>query len=399
MKTQNQKNSSNTTAKIKVVGVGGGGGNAVSRMRENFTRGVEFWAINTDHQDLEKCEVRNKILLGKNLTKGMGAGMNPDLGRQAAEESRSELNEALKGADLVFITGGFGGGTCTGAAPIVAEIARQNGALTVSVITKPFSFEGTQRGRIAEEGFTKIKDKVDALIVVPNDRIFSIISKDTAILKAFETIDNILKNALQGIVDLLMNQGIINLDFADIKAVMQDGGLAIIGMGMGHGKERAINAVNQALSPPLLELTAEGAKGVILGISGGRDLKMDEVNEAAKKVAQTVDPGAKIIFGAYNDRKLKQGEIKVTLIATGFGNSLPMASLFSSTGTIQNKPFFGASKFDKEEELSGDDVAEGKKKEGLPGFTPSKKNSIPEPKKEDDSMWDIPAFLRKRKKW
>lgn len=395
--TQPQKNSGSAAVKIKVVGVGGGGGNAVSRMRESFTRGVEFWAINTDHQDLEKCEAKNKILLGKNLTKGLGAGMNPDLGRQAAEENRSELTEALKGADLVFITGGFGGGTCTGAAPIIAEVARQAGALTVAVITKPFSFEGTQRSRIAEEGFNKIKDKVDALIVVPNDRIFSIISKDTPIVRAFETIDNILRNALQGIVDLLMNQGIINLDFADIKAVMQDGGLSIIGMGIGHGKDRAISAVNQALSPPLLELTAEGAKGVILGISGGRDLKMDEVNEAAKKVAQTVDPGAKIIFGAYNDRKLKQGELKVTLIATGFGNSLPMASLFSSN-VVQGKTFFGTQKFGKEDELEEDD-APGQKDKGLPGMTPTKKNSIPEPKKDDDSMWDIPSFLRKRKKW
>jgi cell division protein FtsZ len=387
-------------AKIKVVGVGGGGGNAVSRMKENFTRGVEFWAINTDQQDLEKCEVKNRILIGKNITKGLGAGMNPDLGRQAAEESRSEIGEALKGADLLFITGGFGGGTATGAVPVLAEIAKQAGILTVAVITKPFSFEGTQRGRIAEEGFNKIKDKVDGLIVVPNDRVFTIISKETPILKAFESIDNILKNALQGIVDLLVNQGIINLDFADMKAVIQDGGLALIGMGVASGKERALNAVNQALNPPLLELSAEGAKGVVLAISGGKDLKMDEVNEAAKKVAQVVDPGAKIIFGTYADRKLKPGQIKITLVATGFGNSLPMASLFSSN-VIQGKPYFGVSKFGKEEESEEESGggAQGPLKENLAAGKTNPNKIPPEPKKNDESLWDIPAFLRKRKKW
>lgn len=392
------KNPNTMIAKIKVVGVGGGGGNAVSRMRENFTRGVEFWAINTDQQDLEKTQVKNRILIGKNITKGLGAGMNPDLGRQAAEESRSEIGEALKGADLLFITGGFGGGTATGAVPVVAEIAKQAGILTVAVITKPFSFEGTQRGRIAEEGFNKIKDKVDGLIVVPNDRVFTIISKETPILKAFESIDNILKNALQGIVDLLVNQGIINLDFADMKAVIQDGGLALIGMGIASGKERAINAVNQALNPPLLELSAEGAKGVVLAVSGGRDLKMDEVNEAAKRVAQVVDPGAKIIFGTYADRKLKAGQIKITLVATGFGNSLPMASLFSSN-VIQGKPYFGLNKFGKEEESEEENGAQGPLKENLAAGKVNPNKIPPEPKKNDESLWDIPAFLRKRKKW
>jgi cell division protein FtsZ len=393
------KNKNTMIAKIKVVGVGGGGGNAVSRMRENFTRGVEFWAINTDQQDLEKSAVKNTILIGKNVTKGLGAGMNPDLGRQAAEESRSEIGEALKGADLLFITGGFGGGTATGAVPVVAEIAKQAGILTVAVITKPFSFEGTQRGRIAEEGFNKIKDKVDGLIVVPNDRVFTVISKETPILKAFESIDNILKNALQGIVDLLVNQGIINLDFADMKAVIQDGGLALIGMGIASGKERAITAVNQALNPPLLELSAEGAKGVVLAVSGGKDLKMDEVNEAAKRVAQVVDPGAKIIFGTYADRKLKPGQIKITLVATGFGNSLPMASLFSSN-VIQGKPYFGLNKFGKEEEGEEESGgAQGPLKENLAAGKSNPNKIPPEPKKTDESLWDIPAFLRKRKKW
>lgn len=395
--TKHPKPNNNMVAKIKVIGVGGGGGNAVSRMRESFTRGVEFWAINTDHQDLDKCNVKNKIYIGKNLTKGLGAGMNPDLGRQAAEENRSDIAEAVKGADLVFITAGMGGGTGTGAAPIVAEVAKQAGALTVAVFTKPFSFEGTQRGRIAEEGFNKIKDKVDALIVVPNDRIFAIISKDTPILKAFETIDNILKNALQGIVDLLTSQGIINLDFADMRSIMQDGGLAVIGMGISQGKDRAMNAVNQALNPPLLEITPEGAKGVILGISG-KDLRMDEVHEAAKKVAATVDAGAKIIFGAYNDRKLKPGQIKITLIATGFGSTLPMASLFSSNAA-QGKPYFGTSKFS--EEAEDESPATPQIKAGLAGVTPLKKNIPvpPEKKGEEESIWDIPAFLRKRKKW
>ncbi len=325
-------------ANIKVIGVGGGGSNAVSRMAQDFMRGVEFVAINTDHQDLDHCEVKKKIYIGKNLTRGLGTGMNPDLGRQAAEENRSEIAEALKGADIVFVSAGFGGGTGTGAAPVIAEVAKQSGALTIAVVTRPFAFEGIQRERIAQEGLSKLKDKVDALIVVPNDKIFSLISKDTPIMKAFQAIDDVLRNALHGIVELVLSPGIINVDFADVRTIIQDAGSAIVGIGMAAGPDRAVKAVNQALHSPLLEVSAEGARGVLLGITGGKDLKMAEINDAAKLVAQTVDQNAKIIFGAYHDKNLKENQIKITLIATGFANgpygapvaSVAPASLFPS---------------------------------------------------------------------
>lgn len=379
-------------ANIKVVGIGGGGGNAVSRMNRNFIRGVEFIAINTDHQDLDHVDVRKKIYIGKNLTRGLGSGMNPDLGRQAAEENRSEIAETLKGADIVFITAGFGGGTGTGASPIVAEAAKQSGALTIAVVTRPFAFEGGQRTKIAQEGLAKLREKVDALIVVPNDRIFSIISKDTPVLKAFEAIDDVLRNALSGIVELIMTPGIINVDFADVKAVMQDSGSAIVGVSIATGADRAVKAVNEALRSPLLEVTAEGARGVILGISGSKDLKMSEINEAAKLVAQAVDPSARIIFGAYHDRNLKEHQIKITLIAAGFNGASAASSLFG--GVMGEKQFFSP-KFEKVEKPESPAIM-AKEVPAKAPVAESKKNDKKE--KEDDSVWDIPTFLRKRRK-
>lgn len=384
-------------ANIKVVGIGGGGGNAASRMSRNFIRGVEFIAINTDHQDLDHSEVKKKIYIGKNLTRGLGSGMNPDLGRQAAEENRSEIAETLKGADIVFLTAGFGGGTGTGATPIVAEVAKQNGALTVAVVTKPFAFEGSQRAKIAMEGLGKLKDKVDALIVVPNDRIFSIISKDTPVLKAFEAIDEVLRNALHGIVELIITPGIINVDFADVKAIMQDAGSAIVGVSLAAGQDRAVKAVNEALRSPLLEVTAEGARGVILGISGSRDLKMAEINEAAKLVAQAADPSARIIFGAYHDRNLKDNQIKITLIAAGFNGASAANSLFGAAAISADKQFFSP-KFEKFEKPSESPFAP---KENPQPALNLNKNPIPETKKaekQEDDVWDIPTFLRKKKK-
>lgn len=380
---------------IKVVGIGGGGGNAVSRMSGGFMRGVEFMAINTDHQDLDHCNVRHKVYIGRNLTKGLGTGMNPELGRQAAEENRSEIAEAMRGADLVFIAAGLGGGTGTGASPIVAEVAKQNGALVLAFATKPFSFEGSQRERIAQEGLAKLKDKVDALIVVPNDRIFTVISKETPITKAFDTIDDVLRNALLGIVELIISPGIINVDFADVRTILEDAGSAIVGVGVASGPERAINAVNLALHSPLLEVNPEGAKGVLLGVSGGRDLRMNEVNEAAKVVSQTVDPSAKIIFGAYHDRRLKPNQIKITLIATGF-EGVQSASLFpphfnggklSSFGAAfeEEKPKHAQEKVSREEARAGE-TRGGGKSEKTPG------------KKEESDAWDIPTFLRRRKR-
>lgn len=379
-------------ANIKVVGVGGGGGNAISRMSHNFMRGVEFIAINTDHQDLDQVDVKKKIYIGKNLTRGLGSGMNPDIGRQAAEENRSEIAETLKGADIVFITAGFGGGTGTGASPIVAEAAKQSGALTIAVVTKPFAFEGGQRTKIAQEGLAKLRDKVDALIVVPNDRIFSIISKDTPVLKAFEAIDDVLKNALSGIVELIVTPGIINVDFADVRSVMQDAGSALVGVAIASGADRAVKAVNEALRSPLLEVSAEGAKGVVLGISGGRDLKMSEINEAAKIVAQAADPSARIIFGAYHDRNLKDKQIKITIIAAGFNGASVASSLFG--GPLGEKQFLSP-KFEK---LEKPETIFTSAKDDSVRATAAESKKTEKKEKEDDSVWDIPTFLRKGKK-
>ena len=404
--------SNSPIARIKVVGVGGGGGNAVSRMSKDFTRGVEFIAINTDHQDLDYCDVRKKIYIGKNLTRGLGTGMNPELGRQAAEENRSEIAEAVKDADIVFITAGFGGGTGTGVSPIVAEAAKQAGALTLAFVTKPFAFEGSQRQRIAEDGILKLKDKVDALIVVPNDRIFTVIGKDTSVLRAFEAIDDVMKTALRGLVEFIVTPGIINVDFADVRTVIQDAGSAIVGIGVASGQERAVNAVNQALNSPLLEVNPEGAHGVLLGISGGRDLKMTEINDAAKIVAQTVDPGAKIIFGAYHDKHLRLGQLKITLIATGFQQNSQNNSLFGQGIVLDGKqPFLAVQKasayqtFEDLKQKATEEKAEAGERGGAkPGATEdqseqrSDKNKQLPTKKTDSDVWDIPTFLRRKKK-
>ncbi len=398
-------------ASIKVIGVGGGGGNAISRMSRSFVRGVEFIAINTDHQDLDQCAVRHRVYIGKNLTKGLGTGMNPDLGRQAAEENRSEIAETVKGADLVFIAAGLGGGTGGGVSPVVAEAAKQAGALTFAFVTKPFSFEGSQRQRVAEECLLRLKDKVDALIVVPNDRIFSVIRKETPLLKAFAAIDDVLKNALEGIVELIVTPGIINVDFADVRAIVADSGAAIVGLGIASGEGRAQQAVNMALHSPLLELNPEGAKGVILSVSGGRDLRMAEINEAAKIVAQTVDPGAKIIFGAYYDRRMNPKQLKVTLVATGFDGHAPM-SLFAGHSNDQ-KPvsLMGRKGFTFEELKSEERAAEKAAPELQPRDSQSAMPSAAagdaksegrfdklKNKKSDADVWDIPTFLRRRKK-
>ena len=422
-------------ANVKVIGVGGGGGNAVSRMAKNFIRGVDFIAINTDHQDLDQCNVKTKLYIGKSLTRGLGTGMNPDLGRQAAEENKSELVELVKGADLVFLTAGLGGGTGTGVMPILAEVSKQSGALTIAVVTKPFSFEGTQRERIAQEGLMKLKDKVDALIVVPNDRIFSIINKDTPIIKAFEAIDEVLRNALNGLVEIVVQPGIINVDFADVRNIVEDAGIAIVGVGTASGADRAIAAVNMALHSPLLETSPEGAKAVLLGISGGRDLKMNEVNDIAKLVAQTADPGARIIFGAYYDRNLKPNQIKVTLIATGFNGGGQPSSLFSGHYGSERPTAFGRSAASSsgdaaqgkedifEKKIFPRDEARGVRKdadrsrgaeENASNVSPKatgffskdekfmkkdeKKEKEKESEKNETDPWDIPAFLRRRKK-
>ncbi len=371
-------------AKIKVVGVGGGGNNAVSRMYDCFPRSVDLIAINTDIQDLNQTNARKKIHIGKNLTKGLGTGMNPDLGRQAAEENRSEIAESLKGADMVFITAGQGGGTGTGAAPVVAETAKELGILTIAVVTKPFSFEGTQRNRIAQEGVIKLKDRVDTLIIIPNDRIFSIINKDTSLIKAFEAIDEILKNSVMGITELIMSPGIVNVDFADVKTIMSEAGSAMIGIGVSSGQDRAIKAAGQAVNSPLLETTIDGARGVLFSVSGHRDLKMNEINEVARLISESVDQSAKIIFGAYHDRKLNKGQLKVTLVATGFNGDLASKNgfLLPSLFPLQNETDFKTVNSDLKEKEAVQEINE----EGI------------EAEEDKEGILEIPAFLRKKRR-
>lgn len=310
-----------TFARIKVVGVGGGGNHAISRMAEMNLRGIDFIAVNADAQDLHHCKVTEKIHIGKNLTRGLGAGMNPDIGRQAAEENKDEIQDALKNSDMVFVTCGLGGGTGTGAAPIIAEAAKDAGALTVAVVTKPFAFEGMQRKRIAEEGLANLKAKVDTIITIPNDRILQIIDKKTPLLDSFKIVDEVLRQAVQGISDLITVPGIVNVDFADVRAIMQNTGPALMGIGNASGESRAVDAAKQAINSPLLEVSIHGAKGVLFNISGGPDLSMMEVNEAASIITESADPDAKVIFGAIIDESLKKGEIKITVIATGFQNT------------------------------------------------------------------------------
>lgn len=400
-KKQNNDGLRHEMAKIKVVGVGGGGGNAISRMRKDLFKGVDFIAINTDTQDLELCKADTKIHIGKNLTKGLGTGMNPELGRQAAEETRSEIIEALKGADLVFVTAGLGGGTGSGASAVVAEVAKELGALTIAVVTKPFTFEGAQRSRIAQDALTRLKDKVDTLIIIPNDRIFSVMEKDATLVKAFEIVDDILKYAIQGIAELIAMPGIINVDFADVKAIMENAGTALVGIGLGSGQDRALDAVTQAINSSLLEVSIEGAKGVLFGISGTKDLKMSEINEIAKMISSAVDPTAKIIFGAYHDKNMKSGELKVTIIATGFTGS----SNFQKSGSTSNTNLFNSplmekkiergSIFENAKDLSGKNqsVPAGEKEESK--FGKSKPENI---KKPATDIWDIPTFMRRKKK-
>src|SRR3990167_5427789 len=304
---QQIKPSFETFARIKVVGVGGAGGNALMRMISSRIQGVEFVAVNTDFQDLHKSGAPTKLQIGKNLSRGLGAGMNPEVGRQAATDAKEEILEALKGADMVFITAGLGGGTGTGASPIVAEIARDIGALTVAIITKPFAFEGAQRTRLAEDGWRQLGDKVDAIITIPNDRLLSIIDRKTPILEAFAVVDDVLRQGVQGISDLITVPGIINVDFADVKAVMQNSGSALMGIGRASGEERAISAAKMAINSPLLEVAIDGAHGVLFNVSGGNDLSMSEINEAAKVITENIDPNAKVIFGAVEDDKLKKG--------------------------------------------------------------------------------------------
>lgn len=321
-------------ARIRVIGVGGSGNNAVNHMVSSKIKGVEFVAINSDAQDLHHSLAKKKIHIGKNLTRGLGAGGNPDMGRRAAEETREEIANSLKGSDMIFITGGMGGGTGTGAAPVAAKIARESGALTVGVVTKPFLFEGQERMRLALQGIEELKKEVDALIIIPNDRLLAIVDKETSVKSAFAMCDDILKQAVEGISDLITMPGIVNVDFADIRSVMENAGSALMGIGQSAGDARAEEAARAAINSPLLEVSITGAKGVLFAIAGGDDLGMLEVQDAARVITESIDPHAKVIFGAIKDEKLKKNELKVTVIATGF----PDSELNNSSATVVRAP-------------------------------------------------------------
>ena len=325
-------------AKIKVIGVGGGGSNAVNRMIASDLSGVEFWSINTDAQALALSSATQLLQIGKKLTRGLGAGGNPAVGQKAAEESRDEIAAAVGNADLVFITAGMGGGTGTGAAAVVADVAKEAGALTVGVVTRPFKFEGRQRTGKAEEGIAALQSRVDTLIIIPNDRILDVIPENTPLQDAFREADDILRQGVQGISDIITIPGLINVDFADVRAVMADAGSALMGIGVGSGKSRATEAATTAISSPFLESSVKGARGVVFNITGGTDLTLHEVNAAAEIIYDVVDPNANIIFGAVIDKEM-QGEVRITVIATGFSGEAQAPMNQSAGSTIkQSQP-------------------------------------------------------------
>ena len=390
-----------TFARIKVVGVGGSGKNSINHMINSKVKGVEFIAINTDAQDLHHSLAKRKIHIGKNLTKGLGTGMNPDLGRRAVEETKEEVQEALKGADMVFVAGGLGGGTCSGASPIVARTAKELGALTVSVVTKPFFFEGTQRMKVADLALEALKKEVDAIIVIPNDRLLSNIDKTTTARAAFAMCDEVLKQAVEGISDLITTPGIINIDFADIRTVMESAGPALMGVGIASGEKRAEEAAKMAINSPLLDVSIAGARGVLFSIAGGDDLTMFEIQDAAKVITEAIDPNAKVIFGTVRDEKLKKGDVRITVIASGFGEPTPRndqkKSLFTAEAPVEREErrLFSTPKpvapVEREEVKPEPHVVEKKHVEPKP-------HTIPTIEADTDDDWGaVPAFLRRKK--
>lgn len=370
-------------AKIKVIGVGGGGGNAIESMiDEGGINGVDFVAVNTDSQALLSNKAEIKVQIGENLTKGLGSGGDPEVGRQAAEESRELLKEEIGETDMVFVTCGMGGGTGTGASAIVAEVARELGALTVAVVTKPFTFEGSKRNTTAEDGVQRLRDKVDTLIVVPNQRVLQVVDKKTSILEAFKRIDSVLYHGVRGIAELITLPGLINVDFADVKTIMHNSGTALMGIGMGSGDKRAMTAIKQAISSPLLDASIQGAKGVLFNVVGGSDLAMTEIDEAASIISKTVDNDADIIFGAAINEEMKD-QIKITVVATRFDES--RLNLFKFQSPQKQAPII-----EEEEDFQ---VHPDK-----PSEKPRRHENkhIPDPAIDDGDEFDIPAFLRKK---
>ncbi len=395
IETKNKANSSSKTrevhpdietfANIKVVGVGGSGGAAINRMMSDRIRGVDFLAINTDAQALHHNAAKHKLHIGKNITQGLGAGMDPEIGLKAAEEAVDQIRDALKDTDMVFITCGLGGGTGTGSAPLIAEVAKNLGALTVAIITKPFSFEGAQRKAVADQGLDKLADNVDAIIVIPNDRILQIIDKKTSLLEAFGIVDEVLKNGVKGISEIITVPGLINVDFADVRSIMYDAGSALMGIGEANGENRAIEAAKAAIDSPLLELSIEGARGVLFTIAGGPDLGMNEVNEAAKVITNSVDPNAKIIFGAVVDENLKD-KVKITVVATGFGKApvRDKQKIEFTPPPVTEEP----TKNIKREPISKQRIS--KESEKI-----KEKAEMPKKTKEEEEL-EIPAFIRRK---
>ena len=400
-----------TFARIRVVGVGGSGKNAINHMIASKVRGVEFIAVNSDAQDLHRSLAKRKIHIGKNLTRGLGTGMNPELGKRAAEETRQEIQEALTGSDMVFITCGMGGGTGTGGAPIIAKIAKEVGALVIAVVTKPFSFEGAQRKDIAERGLAELKKEVDAFIVIPNDKLLAIVDTNTTAKSAFAMCDEILRQAVEGVSDIITTPGDINTDFNDIKAIMEGAGPALMGIGIAEGDERAKEAAKQAVNSPLLDVSISGAKGILFVVAGSDNLGIMEVQDAAKVIGESVDKNARIIFGIMNDTKLKKGQIRIIVIATGF----PEGAAHTSHSGIERSLF--AMPMEKREEERGriyheilkrEEKPEGKieksapiestKEEPIVTATPHKREDTPSAPEDDETWGAIPAFLRRHKK-
>jgi cell division protein FtsZ len=391
-------------ARIVVLGVGGGGSNAVNRMIQSGVRGVEFIAINTDTQALARCEAATRVHIGEKLTRGLGAGGNPNTGEKAAEESADQIAELVRNADMVFIAAGMGGGTGTGAAPIIAQISKEQGALTVGVVTKPFSFEGRQRAKNADEGIVQLRERVDTLITIPNDRLLDVIDRKTTLEQAFMEVDDVLRQGIQGISELITEPGLINLDFADVKSIMSDSGGALMAIGRGTGESRAQDAARMAISSPLLDISMDGARGVLLNITGGPDLALSEISEAADLVAQAADPEASIILGAVIDQKI-ENEVRITVIATGFdvterqrqGGFRPRLSrpTFTSPERTQAAPEQPSGGRDRGLPVEERDRDRPPEREQGPIRVGTIGSSLPEPvfPDQDDDL-DIPPFLR-----
>lgn len=383
-----------TFAKIKVVGVGGSGGSAINRMMQAKIRGVEFIVINTDVQALHHSHAPYKIHIGKTVTRGLGAGMDPDLGRRAAEEGQNEIRDVLKGADMVFVTCGLGGGTGSGAAPIVAELARDQGALTVAIITRPFSWEGVQRCQIASDALTDLASKVDSVISIPNDRLMQIIDKKTSLMDSFAVVDEVLKQGVAGISELITVPGLINVDYADVKAIMQNTGSALMGVGQASGDNRAAEAAKAAVSSPLLDLSIEGASGILFTVTGGPNLTMHEVNEAAKIITALADDNAKIIWGAVINESLKD-EVRITVVATGFEqDAVPPHGLEATEERAsEGRGIFSAIKTD----FTASPLSNGKSKDASKNLR-EKTGAVSgdEADTAEDDELEIPAFIRKK---